>query len=128
MPKREKPHIRTMDAVALSVMPRKFSTVNVTVTPTPTASTVTFIFATNEPLKRAKAARSASSAAIGVPVESVTSQIAESVREAPPELALPSKVTSPQRPTVCMGKGGRCWAVISPSFTLVKQSCYRLKN
>lgn len=101
-------HMRTMDAVALSVMPRKLVTVSDTVTSTPTSSTVTLIVASKEPLKGPKASRSGSSAAIGVPVESAMSQTAESAREAPPELVLPSNVTSPQRPAVCIDM--RIWS------------------
>ena len=109
--------MRAIDAVALSAMPRKFSTVRDTVSSTPTSITVTLIVANKEPSNGMKAFHSASPAAKGVPIESVTFQVAESVREAPPELALPSNVTSPQRPTVCTGERGRCWAVIHPLLT-----------
>ena len=95
------PHVRTTDLVVLSSTPRKFSTVSVTVNTAPTSSAVALSSASKDPLNGAKASRKAAMAARGVPVGAPTSHMADSEREAPPELALASNLTSPQRPTVC---------------------------
>lgn len=94
--------MRTTVVVVSSLDPRKFSTVSETVNTSPASSAVTFIVASKDPLKGAKASRKETTAASGVSVAAETSQTADSEREAPPELDLASNLISPQRPTVCM--------------------------
>lgn len=106
--KQRYPHVRTTVVVVSSLDPRKFSTARETVKTSPTSTAVTFSVASNDPLKGAKASRKETTAATGVSAAPETSQTADSEREAPPELALASNLTSPQRPTVCMYEREMC--------------------